>query len=460
MRTFFHCLNWRISGWSATPPFIAWAREHAIPFEPQESVHDEREKFACLDPLLAQKRIVYLGEEDHWIHEKNEMRLLLLRYLFSRGWRYIGEELGWSDGLRIDRYLETGDEASLQRIATYGYQGALRPDRDDTPTGYLKDSHARYPVQAFAEEQRWLIKALRMLQTQQAPGSPRLHFFGYDIDALAGGGYEDLAALLHPYHAAPMITAVCARLSRVAGETVEQEIIRLQQAEDFMMQQQAMLQDLLGQDDFERLMHWTRTLRDSFAFIQVAHPATEMAPLNEAMAAREEAMVRHVTAVLSHMKPDEKLVLMGHNRHLAKESSRIKQAGGARPGGSRVPSLGTTLNQVFPGQVFAIWMLHDHGTSSQPFGHLSGRYLSRPGSLNAVLAEVGSCYLLPTRTNDPHARLLSREMEIVGLYNLPFRASIARQADAIFFRREVSPLRGSETRPCSSDKSPSDTKGW
>jgi len=31
-------------------------------------------------------------------------------------------------------------------------------------------------------------------------------------------------------------------------------------------------------------------------------------------------------------------------------------------------------------------------------------------------------------------------MEIIGIYNLPFRASIAHQADALFFVRKVSPL--------------------
>jgi erythromycin esterase-like protein len=446
MRTFFHGLNWHLSRQRSIPPFIAWAREHAIPFELQESGDDEQQTFARLDPLLAQKRIVYLGEEDHWIHEKNEVRLLLLRYLFSRGWRYIGEELGYSDGLRIDHYLETGDEAALGRIATYGYQGALRTDRDDTPTGILQEGHDRYPVRAFAEEQLRLTKALRALQEQQAPGSPRLHFFGYDLDALAGGGYEDLATLLQPYHAEPVIAAVNAR---VAGETVEQEITRLQQAEEFLLAQQAVLQNLLGPDDAQRLTHWTRTLRDSFAFIQLAHPATTLASLSEAMAAREKAMVRHVTTVLSHMKPEEKLVLMGHNRHLAKASSRIKQAGSALPGGGRVPSLGTTLNQLFPDQVFAIWMLHDHGTSSQPFGNLSNQYVSKRGSLNALLAEVGAYYLLPTQANDLRTHLLSREMEIIGIYNLPFRASIAQQADALFFVRRVSPLgpRGSRADP-------------
>ena len=38
---------------------------------------------------LIGKRIVFLGESHHWVHEKYTCRELLLRYLVSRGWRHI-----------------------------------------------------------------------------------------------------------------------------------------------------------------------------------------------------------------------------------------------------------------------------------------------------------------------------------------------------------------------------------
>lgn len=87
--------------------FITWAREHAVMVESLDESGDV-EKLSFLDELLENKRVVYLGEEDHWIHEKTDYRLLLLRYLVSRGWRYVGEELGFSDGLQIDHYTARG----------------------------------------------------------------------------------------------------------------------------------------------------------------------------------------------------------------------------------------------------------------------------------------------------------------------------------------------------------------
>ncbi len=39
-------------------------------FDPLDGMNADIEKLSFLDDLLAYKRVVYLGEEDHWIHEK------------------------------------------------------------------------------------------------------------------------------------------------------------------------------------------------------------------------------------------------------------------------------------------------------------------------------------------------------------------------------------------------------
>lgn len=119
-------------------------------------------------------------------------------------------------------HRDGGDESFLARVAAYGHQGALRTDRDDRPTGILNDTWERYPAAAFAAEQTRLAKALRDLSLSRPPGTKRIHFFGFDIDALAGGGYEDLAELLHPVQDAPPVAEIRALLARLPGETVAQ----------------------------------------------------------------------------------------------------------------------------------------------------------------------------------------------------------------------------------------------
>jgi hypothetical protein len=78
-------------------------------------------------------------------------------------------------------------------------------------------------------------------------------------------------------------------------------------------------------------------LYDSLKFNQIINPALDYEAVGTAMAAREEVMQRHVKFILSQMKPNDKLVLMGHNRHLSKESGMIKNAGAASPGGYSGP---------------------------------------------------------------------------------------------------------------------------
>ncbi len=418
--------------------FISWARGHAVTFDPLDGLNADIEKLSFLDGILENKRVVYLGEEDHWIHEKTDYRLVLLRYLVSRGWRYIGEELGLSDGVRIDRYLETGKEAYLERIATYGYKGALRTDRDDKATGILKDFGGNYPVTEFKSEQLRLTRALRDISLKCGKASGRLRFFGFDLDAAAGGGYEDVEELLSPLESEPAVMNIRALIRRVPDETLDNEICRLRKVAGMIEAMEADLGKLLGEKRFGMLRQWVQTLYDSLAYNRITNTATDYKTLNIAMAAREEAMYRHVKAVLARMGPQDKLVLMGHNRHLSKDIGLIGNAGAVPPGGKRVPSVGTSINRLLPGQVFSVWELHDRGSSSQPVAGLRGKYTSVPGSLNAILAEAGSNYILPTAG----APLLEKTMDIAGLYNAVFRTAIALQADAVFFIREVSPLRG------------------
>ena len=94
----------------------AWVSEHAVRLD--LPLHSDRnlERLAALDMPLASKRIVYLGEPDHFIHEKYDYRILMLRYLISRGWNHIGEEMGIVDGYRINNFLASGDSSHLDRV--------------------------------------------------------------------------------------------------------------------------------------------------------------------------------------------------------------------------------------------------------------------------------------------------------------------------------------------------------
>jgi len=426
---------------TATNAFVEWARGAAVFLDDFGDDRADVERLAFLDKALEGKRIVYLGEPNHWIHEKYAYRLLMVRYLFSRGWRHLGEELSWSDGRRVDRYLETGEPDQLDRVTAYGYEGANRLDRGDKPTGLLKDSSSSFTTELFRVEQVRFAQALRRMSESRPPGSERLHFFGFDADYVPGAGYEHIDELLCPTRDSPLVAEMRPLLARVAGETMQEESARLGGALEWLERNRDRVKRVTGIESCERLRYALLNMRDSLDYVAEANPATDWPTLRRAMAKRELIMQRHVATVLSELGPKGKVILMAHNQHLAKDDAGIKAPEvGAGPGGGLVPSTGCYINSLFPKDVFSVWMLYDHGRDCQPFSWLSSEVRSLPSSLNAVLAEVGSVFILPTRGSDPRSRLMSSESEIVSLYNQVLRARLATQCDAVFFVREVSPL--------------------
>src|SRR5579864_2100175 len=194
----------------------AWASEHAIRLELPILSERNFERLGVLDTAIASKRIVYLGEPDHFVHEKYDYRLLMLRYLVSRGWNHIGEEMGVVDGYRINQFLAGGDSDFLDRVPMYGYKSGQRTDRDDSATGLLKDSFTAFPLAPFVAEQKSFARGLRDIAIAH---SGELSFFGFDIDALPGAGYETLTEMLAPVADHALVANILVTLVRVPGET-------------------------------------------------------------------------------------------------------------------------------------------------------------------------------------------------------------------------------------------------
>ncbi|MCB1001776.1 MAG: erythromycin esterase family protein [Acidimicrobiales bacterium] len=65
--------------------------DRAIPLE-LDGERGSIEPFAILDELADRCRIAFVGEMDHFVAEKSSVRLLVCRYLASRGWTIFGEE--------------------------------------------------------------------------------------------------------------------------------------------------------------------------------------------------------------------------------------------------------------------------------------------------------------------------------------------------------------------------------
>jgi erythromycin esterase-like protein len=406
--------------------FSAWAGEHAVQLTSLDPHADRSRDFSFLDEALAGKRVVFIGETDHFVAERMECRLILLRELAKRGYRRIGMEMGWSDALRMDAYLRTGDEAWLDRVALYGYRGDLRTDRSDEVPGWTDDPSAEL-MGPVTEEARWFLTELRAIGTGLEPGGERLSWFGYDSSFRPGGGYADAGAILAPHADDPAVADVLRRMERVQGESRIEEAERLEALVAVLDEQADELAPLFGEGlgDARRSL---QRMADGFRFIDGLQAVEDTEARLAALAAREERMCRNLDELLAEWPPDEKLVLLGHALHLSKDSERIRP-----PGYAMWRSIGTHVANELPGEVWGVWLLHGRGRHGVPRADPPIRsYRSPADSVERRLADVGPILLLPLGSDDPREAWL-REERVVSFGGSPGRAILPRQADCLFF---------------------------
>lgn len=346
--------------------------------------------------------VVFLGELNHFVHEKSDFRTLFARPLIARGYDAFAEELGWSDGLRLDRYFRTRDEAVFDRISLFGWRGDLRTDRDDGPPPVFRASADAYPTALMRAEQTRFYRSI----------APRA-FFGIDIAADVGGAYADLIQL------AAGEPGFRAALARRGGETIAEEIARL---ESLRAPDDAQTRETLAaQIDYLRYV----------SLLAGARTYEQTAP---AMAFREDAMKRRFATARD--LTGGKMVLMAHGLHLARNDALISAAPGVSPGGGQASSLGHHITQELRLKTFSIWMIYGAGEDSQPLPDLPRVATYPRDTLNARLAQRFDRPTLISVDGAPDAPI-----GIGHLYNGVFRTRLRGQTDALYFLPRVTPMR-------------------
>ena len=405
-------------------PLLDWARSSGAALDPAfDGETQPLAPLAPLEPLLAGAELVFLGEMDHFVHEKSDFRLMLCRHLLSRGWRSFAEELSWSDGLRVQRFLSGA--GGLEQLSLFGYRGDLRDDRDDRPTGIFGESFDTYPIAFMAAEQGRFYSGLR----DAAEGVP-LAYHGLDVDGLPGGGYADIAEVLAPFAAEPAVNRLVAALARVSGESAADEAARL----TALIPQLA----VLGVSPVAEATASLKSMAESLTYIDMTYPAKTYEATAPGMAFREGCMKRRFDEArdLTDRAP---MVLMGHALHLAKDDNLLRSTVGVGPGGGRECSLGHHLVQVLGLKTVSIWLVFGEGEDLQPLPDLPRRFAYPGSTLNRRLAPLGVPTLFPV-AGAPRG-LFDRPLGVGHMYNAVQQIVLAGQVDAILYVPRVTPMR-------------------
>lgn len=426
------CLLLPAHAWQAND-LATWAARAAVPVDgwPQPTL--DARITAQLDAWLAGKRVVFIGEPDHYIHEKYTFRLLLIQYLLERGFHTIAMEMGRSDGARVNAYLQSGDLSHLARVGLYGYDGATRQDRSDAAVGMMaqvRENLAAGRTNFYSEEQRFFRELRRFASAAQVEN---LQWVGIDVDTYPGGGYEDLSDLLSAVEA-PITQQLQAKLKRVAGESLAQEVARLDKVHGWMRDHHAQLAAVLGGTQARQAVNSVQAMADSFRFrLQQRQDG-----LLAAFRARERVMFRQFDELLADLGPDGKLIVMGHNMHLSKNYRWLSFGEGSQTA-QMWPSIGAHIADSLPGEVFAFWMLYDQGQNG---GHQCADancpVPRLPGSVSAQVAHLDNAFFLPLMDLPLDHAL--RGPQTFRLNAGPGRGVLPKVADALFIVPTVTGL--------------------
>jgi hypothetical protein len=347
-------------------------------------------------------------------------------------------EMGRADGKRIDRYVETGDIAWLDQVASYGYRGDERANRKDIPEGLVPRKSDRDFVKDIHDEQYWFQKQLRSLNESLPPEEPRLRWFGFDADLRPGGAYVDARLLLKPHQSEPLAEKILKRLIRPEKEPRTDEIKRRRSLLTFLKHEEVGVRRLLGKADAVELRRSLRGLTDGLAFIEAGRTGPGSEEWLPAMGQREETMFRQMDDVLEDLSPDEKIILLGGFMHLSKNSDALQFGAMNDPLASPMwPSIGNYLNGKLPGEIYSIWMLYDHGRHGVPMlADPIKEVRSDRNTVEHLFAKAGTRFLLPFHTGDRRESYLDRVRNFRP--NGGSGSGLLRtHADAIFFVADV-----------------------
>jgi hypothetical protein len=402
------------------------------------------EDLAWLDPIIKDKKFVYLGEAAHWIDEKYDYRLVLIQYLISRGYNVIGMEMGLSDAEKINQYFLSGDANHLEQLGIYGYRDKFIRDRQKQFKCYMgKDAYPDFR-KYYSHEEKWFYQ--QVLSVAQHYKKDIRHF-GYDIDTAPGGGYQDMLDSLKDQRFDSLRRTIF-DISQLS--TVDAEIQGLQQ----LLADLPGMKSLFGNDEaYESFYLKADLLHESFKMVRAiySYPCSDASQEEmlkwtqefvSSLAIREQAMMRRMDWVLKHSKSTDKFILMGHDFHMSKDPAALTFTSVNVPEEytqKMWPSIGEYVSKKY--NTLSIWEVHASGQQSiSTCKTLACPVESEAGQLGVLLSQLGKAFILPVESNLTDLPWLTQRKDMAT--NAGKNGVVAKgNADLIFFIDTVSPLR-------------------
>ena len=307
----------------------------------------------ALDVPLADKRVVCSSEDDHGVAESSRWHASLARYLVHRSHvRVIAYEMSGADAEAWNRYIESGDEADLEK----GFDGTAHSLED-------------------VEENGQFIEALRAIQLE-LPEGEHLRFVGFDIAVQTNVTLAAVKAFLEvvdPSEAADWVaqlsTGSYQTRAAAAGELVAQ-----------IVDDESAYTAASDAETYRKGRRDARNLEDGFEFL-VYYSQGDFGTGNAKY--REPGLIRNMEEILANTPDGERVMMVSHDIHCAKH---MPASGTDHIDVS--PALGTHLAQSTTwGPLYSvIGQLYQEGTDTTFEGPVS--FVTAPNGIEKAIGKA------------------------------------------------------------------------
>ncbi len=318
---------------------------------------------SLIDKQIQGKRIVLLGEPDHWINEKGAYQIEIIDYLAKKGFNIVANERSLFDSQNVQNYLATGDERLLSLIGENGYKNPNWPIR--TPKGMLlpkDDLQSEYRKRMKKNDYRF-YSSLREVYLKN-----NFFYSGYDVDKIPDIVFDRLQLFI-PKLAASSVrecSSIAHLLQRTSEGRLDYELTNLKKFNKLISR--CPTKKIFTPSEHLEFSEVLQQSYESISFLAVALNNPSQEQLLIAYKKREQTMLRNALKLLE--RKENKVILLGHNAHLSRfesEYSRVLEVNGKKIEVPNWKSLGSFLNDSFKNDILIVWMLTENGTHSASF---------------------------------------------------------------------------------------------
>ncbi|HEX6940528.1 MAG TPA: erythromycin esterase family protein [Longimicrobiales bacterium] len=368
-----------------------------------------------LGPLLADVRVVLLGESSHGVREFNQLKVRLVRFLHERlGFDVIIFESGLLECFLADQAVTRAPAVEVMRLCV-------------APVWHTREVASLFE---YIKDTRNTSRPLRLAGMDIQPSS-------FSANRVRPYWMAEVVAMVDSAYARDVFQIDSAFAQLLLG--LEGPLVEFAREESWAPRYYAELSRFLasrGEADTASLLVARQAARATAQFLrQLAHDDDV-----RAQALRDSAMADNVRFLLDELFPNRKLIIWAHNTHIAKNVREMVHVATGRP--AWITGMGDLLARERRDEIYSIGLYMARGRIAD--NTRREVHVAEPvsGSLESILLQSGRKYsFLHLRgiRRDSSTEWAFRSISARHAGRHTFNIVVSEQYDAVILIDSVTP---------------------